>query len=101
MASRLSDTELQAALADLARWTHDTDATTIRRSFTFKDFPAAFGFMTQVAIAAEKAGHHPDWSNSYNRVTIVLTTHDAGGVTDKDVALAKAIDAIAGQSPVQ
>ena len=65
------------------------------RDFKFKDFSAAFGFMTRVALAAEKAGHHPEWNNVYNRVTIALSTHDAGGVTEKDLSLAKAIDAIA------
>lgn len=90
--ARLSEAERESALRGLTGWAAEGEA--LKRAFTFKDFSAAFGFMTRVAIAAEKAGHHPDWSNSYNRVTIVLTTHDAGGVTQKDVMLAKAIDAI-------
>jgi 4a-hydroxytetrahydrobiopterin dehydratase len=60
--------------------------------FKFKTFSEAFAFMTRVALAAERAGHHPDWSNSYNTVTIRLSTHDAGGLSDKDIALAEAID---------
>lgn len=66
----------------------------IAKSFTFKDFSQAFAFMARVALLAEKAGHHPDWSNSYNRVSITLSTHDAGGVTQKDIELARRIDAL-------
>jgi 4a-hydroxytetrahydrobiopterin dehydratase len=66
---------------------------TIRREFVFADFVQAFAFMTRVALVAEKNDHHPEWSNVYNRVTITLTTHDAGGLTAKDVALARAADA--------
>ncbi|HUR81968.1 MAG TPA: 4a-hydroxytetrahydrobiopterin dehydratase, partial [Thermoanaerobaculia bacterium] len=65
------------------------------REFRFADFTEAFSFMTAVAFAAEKRNHHPDWTNVYNRVAIRLTSHDAGGVTDRDYDLAKAIDAIA------
>jgi 4a-hydroxytetrahydrobiopterin dehydratase len=84
-----------AALAQLPDWSavHGRDA--IERGFRFKDFNAAFGFMTRVALAAEKLDHHPEWSNVYNRVEVVLTTHDAGGVTELDVRLAKIMDAIA------
>lgn len=67
----------------------------IEKSFRFKDFSQAFAFMTRVAEAAEQANHHPDWSNSYNKVTIALSTHDAGGVTQKDIDLARAIETIA------
>ena len=67
----------------------------IGKSFKFADFNQAWGFMTRVALAADKADHHPEWSNVYNKVEIVLSTHDAGGVSDKDVALAKFIDSIA------
>ena len=67
----------------------------IRRTLRFADFAAAFGFMARVALAAEKMDHHPEWSNVYSRVDIVLTTHDADGVTERDVALAAAIDAAA------
>ena len=70
-------------------------ATPSGKSFKFADFNQAWGFMTRVALAADKADHHPEWSNVYNKVEIVLSTHDAGGVSDKDVALAKFIDSIA------
>ena len=73
-------------------WTRDGDALT--REFQFADFGAAFAFMTRVALIAERMNHHPDWSNVYNRVTIRLSTHDAGGVTEKDVALAGAVNRI-------
>ena len=91
----MTDEEREAALAGLPSWTYDPQARAIRRSFRFADFSAAFAFMTRVALAAEKADHHPDWSNVWNRVDIALTTHDAGGLTGRDIALAKAIDALA------
>jgi 4a-hydroxytetrahydrobiopterin dehydratase len=68
----------------------------LHRQLTFADFPEAFGFMTRVALLAEKANHHPDWSNSWNKVTIDLVNHDAGGVTEKDYLLAAAINEIVG-----
>ena len=74
-------------------WTLAPDGLSISRRFAFADFNAAFGFMTRVALAAEKADHHPEWSNVWNRVEIRLTTHDAGGLTEKDFALAAFIDA--------
>lgn len=86
-----------AALAQLAGWRAVDGRDAIAKSFTFKGFNAAFGFMSRVALAAEKADHHPEWSNVYNKVEITLTTHDAGGVTDKDLALARFIDKAAGQ----
>lgn len=89
--SRLTETERDAALAELPDWRLRADGLAIERSFKFKDFSAAFAFMTRVALAAEKADHHPEWSNVYNRVEITLTTHDAGGLSARDVALAKAI----------
>jgi len=92
----LSEAARTAALQGLSGWAYDAERDGIARSFRFKDFSAAFAFMTRVALAAEKADHHPDWSNSWNRVDILLTTHSAGGVTEKDIALASAIDAIAG-----
>jgi 4a-hydroxytetrahydrobiopterin dehydratase len=92
--TRLTDTERAAALARLTGWRHDEAADAITRTLKFKDFSAAFGFMTRVALCAEAAGHHPEWANVYNRVTITLTTHDAGGLTEKDVALAAGIDAL-------
>jgi 4a-hydroxytetrahydrobiopterin dehydratase len=89
----------QAVLAALPAWTYDGEARAIRRTFRFGDFSQAFGFMARVALEAEKADHHPDWSNAWNKVEVALTTHSAGGLTAKDVALAARIDAIAeGQS---
>ncbi len=74
-------------------WARTADALGIERTFRFTDFVAAFGFMTRVALLAEKADHHPEWSNIYNRVTIRLTTHDAGGLSVRDAAMAAAIEA--------
>ena len=87
-----------AALARLDGWRAVDGRDAITREFRFKDFNAAFGFMARVALHAEKHDHHPEWSNVYNRVTITLATHDAGGVTDKDVALAHFIDQAADSS---
>jgi 4a-hydroxytetrahydrobiopterin dehydratase len=94
MAEKLSDRQRDESLQGLKGWTHDSAGDAIEQVFGFKDFSEAFAFMARVALAAEKAGHHPDWSNSYNRVTIRLTTHDAGGLSQKDIALAQAIDGI-------
>jgi 4a-hydroxytetrahydrobiopterin dehydratase len=94
MAEKLSPAGREAALASLASWTFDAGRDAIARECRFKDFSEAFAFMTRVALLAEKAGHHPDWSNSYNKVSISLSTHDAGGLSEKDVALARAIDAL-------
>lgn len=91
----LNETERATALADLPLWTYDADARGIRRTVRFADFAEAFGFMARVAILAEKADHHPEWFNVYNRVEILLTTHDAGGLSERDLALAQAIDDIA------
>ena len=93
--AKLEDVARVEALGGLPLWTYDADARGIRRSFSFADFGTAFAFMTHVAILAEKADHHPEWFNVYNRVDILLTTHDAGGMSQRDVALAAAIDAIA------
>jgi 4a-hydroxytetrahydrobiopterin dehydratase len=92
---KLSDTERTAALKDLGGWKLQSDRDAIERSIKFKDFSAAWGFMNRVALAAEAADHHPEWFNVYNRVDIVLSTHDAGGLTAKDVALAEKIDGFA------
>ena len=97
MAIKMSPSECAAALAGLAGWTLSEDGLSIRRSFQFADFVEAFGFMVRVALAAEKADHHPEWANVYNKVDITLTTHDAGGLTERDFALAKAINASASQ----
>ncbi len=78
---------------DLDGWTGGDDF--ITRVFKFEDFVSAFGFMTQIAIHAEKMNHHPEWFNVYNRVDVTLTTHDAGGVTDKDVTLAQIMNTLA------
>lgn len=91
----LDANERDAALAGLKGWAYDTEAKGIRRNFRFTDFAEAFGFMTRVAILAEKADHHPEWFNVYNRVEILLTTHDAGGLSERDIALATTIDGFA------
>ena len=93
----LTDEERDKALATLPGWNFDAQAHAIRRSLRFADFSAAFAFMTRVAMAAEKADHHPDWSNSWNRVDISLSTHSAGGLTGLDIEMARAIDAMAGE----
>lgn len=82
------------AVKDLPGWTGGDDF--ITKVFKFKDFAQAFGFMSEIAVVAEGMNHHPEWFNVYNRVDVTLTTHDAGGVTDKDVALAKRMEAAAG-----
>ncbi|MCW3838222.1 4a-hydroxytetrahydrobiopterin dehydratase [Sphingomonas canadensis] len=94
MVARLTDGHRDEALAALPEWTLDTERDGIRRSFVFADFNAAFGFMTRVALIAEKADHHPEWSNVWNRVDILLTTHDAGGLSLRDVQMAQAIEAL-------
>lgn len=93
-ASRLDDVTREAVLQQLPNWSYDAEAKGIRRSLRFADFAEAFGFMARVAILAEKADHHPEWFNVYNRVDILLTTHDADGLSQRDVDLALAIDAI-------
>ena len=86
-----------AALARLGGgWSAAEGRDAIVKTFKFKDFNAAWGFMTRVALAAEKLDHHPEWFNVYNRVEVLLATHDADGVTDLDVTLAKIMDAAAG-----
>lgn len=87
----------QAVVAQLDGWSADLARPAITKSFRFRDFAEAFGFMAEMALAAEKADHHPEWFNVYNRVEVTLTTHDAGGVTARDLVLAKAMDAAAGR----
>jgi 4a-hydroxytetrahydrobiopterin dehydratase len=82
----------KAAIAQLKGWTETPGRDAIAKSYKFSDFNAAFGFMTRVALKADKMGHHPEWSNVYNKVEVVLTTHDANGVTAKDVELATFMD---------
>ena len=94
MIEQLDENERAAALDQLGEWDYDEARDAITRQFMFADFVEAFGFMTRVAILAEKADHHPEWSKVYNRVEVLLTTHDAGGLSTRDVALAKAIDAL-------
>ena len=95
MATRLTEAERASALATLEGWSLVEGRDAITKTFTFKDFNAAFGFMTRVALVAEKLDHHPEWSNVYRKVTVTLTTHDAKGLTDLDVALAQAMDGFA------
>jgi 4a-hydroxytetrahydrobiopterin dehydratase len=95
----LSDEDREAALAALPEWRYDEAQKAIRRDYRFADFGEAFAFMTRAAIAAEKADHHPDWSNSWNAVAVALSTHSAGGVTARDIALASAMDGFATRLP--
>jgi 4a-hydroxytetrahydrobiopterin dehydratase len=93
--ARLSDEERAGALVTLPGWRHEPARDAIARSFRFADFSVAWAFMSRVALAAEQADHHPEWSNVWNRVDILLTTHSAAGLTAKDIALAQRIDAFA------
>ena len=95
-AQRLADAEIAAALAGLDGWSRVTGREAISKTFKFADFSAAFGFMTRSALHAEKLDHHPEWTNVWNRVDVTLSTHDAGGLTKLDFALAKAMNALAG-----
>jgi 4a-hydroxytetrahydrobiopterin dehydratase len=90
--AKLTEAERAALLPTLAGWTHDVERDGIRRTWRFADFTHAFAFMTRVALLAEKADHHPEWSNVYSRVEVLLTTHDAGGLSMRDIELARAID---------
>lgn len=94
MVQQLSEQERAEALDALDDWDYDEARDAITRSFSFDDFSQAFAFMTRVALIAEKADHHPEWSNVWNRVEILLTTHDAGGLSARDVAMAEAIDSL-------
>lgn len=96
MIAKLDATGRAALAQDLPGWAPVEGRDAITRSFRFADFNEAWGFMSRVALLAEKQDHHPEWSNVWNRVEITLSTHDAGGLSAKDVALAKAIDAVAG-----
>ncbi|QJB70030.1 4a-hydroxytetrahydrobiopterin dehydratase [Parasphingorhabdus halotolerans] len=95
MVAQLNETERDAALKELSDWKYDPGRDAISRKFKFGDFAQAFAFMTRVAIHAEKADHHPEWFNVYNKVDVALTTHDAGdngGLSQRDIDLAKKID---------
>jgi len=95
VAGILAGEKRRQALQELRGWVEAEERDAIRKTFHFSDFSEAFGFMARVALIAERADHHPEWLNIYNRVEIVLTTHDAGGVTGRDIAFAQAVDAIA------
>jgi len=98
MVNKLSAAQLKNSLSTLKSWRIVADGSAISRSFKFADFTDAFAFMTRVALAAEKMDHHPEWSNVYNKVEITLSTHDAGGLTANDIALATIIDKVFGAS---
>lgn len=93
--AKLSDAERATITQRLPTWLETPGRDAIQRSFTFADFNAAFGFMTRVALLAERHDHHPEWFNVWNRVDITLTTHDAGGLSARDIKLAEAIDDVA------
>lgn len=97
MVKRLSGDERKAVVRELTGWSEVDGRDAITRTFTFKDFNEAFGFMARAALVAEKSDHHPEWRNVYKTVEVVLSTHDADGVTQKDIDLAKAMNAIAWQ----
>jgi 4a-hydroxytetrahydrobiopterin dehydratase len=94
--AKLTEAELATALAELPGWALAEGGVAIRKTFRFADFNAAFGFMTRVALKAEKMDHHPEWFNVYNRVEITLSTHDVGGLTELDLELARFAEGCAG-----
>jgi 4a-hydroxytetrahydrobiopterin dehydratase len=96
MSQKLSSDARKAALGRLKGWSEVAGRDAISRKFVFADFNAAFGFMTRAALVAEKLDHHPEWFNVYKTVEVTLSTHDAGGVTERDIQLAEAMDKIAG-----
>jgi len=96
MAEKLDGAARQTVLAELVEWTALEDRDAITRTFKFKSFNQAFGFMTRAALKAERMNHHPEWFNVYNRVEVTLTTHDCGGLSELDVTLAKFMDKTAG-----
>lgn len=95
MSDKLTGAERRIAVADLPGWSDVAGRDAIAKTYRFADFNAAFGFMTRVALVAEKLDHHPEWFNVYNRVDVTLTSHDVAGLSRRDIAMAKAIDAIA------
>ena len=94
MIQKLTETERGAALQALQDWKAVDGRDAIQRAFKFKNFSEAWGFMTRVALLAETQDHHPEWSNVYNRVEILLATHDCGGLSERDIKLARSIDAL-------
>jgi 4a-hydroxytetrahydrobiopterin dehydratase len=99
MGAKLTAEARAAALADLPGWREVAGRDAITRTFTFADFNQAWGFMSRVALAAEKMDHHPEWTNVWNRVELTLASHDVGGVSERDVKLARLCDAVARSSP--
>lgn len=98
MSGTISGTARQQALAGLSGWREVEGRDAIAKRFEFADFNAAFGWMARVALVAEKMDHHPEWTNVYRHVDVILASHDAGGVTDRDIALAKEMDRLAGDT---
>ena len=96
MAQKLDEAARKGLAARLPGWTVIAGRDAIQRTFKFKDFSQAFGFMTRAALVAEKMDHHPEWTNVWNRVEVTLSTHSAGGLTELDVKLAESMDKIAG-----
>jgi len=96
VAKKLDEAEIREALAALPGWTLEDGK--LHREYRFRDFNEAFGFMTRVALIAEQANHHPEWFNVYDRVVVDLTTHDAGGITERDTAMAAAMNRFAGRA---
>lgn len=94
--TKLTGSARSEALASLTGWSEAAGRDAIRKEFKFKNFSEAFGFMSRVALAAEKMDHHPEWSNVYDRVDIVLSSHDIGGISERDIKLAAKIDTLAG-----
>ena len=95
MVQKIDAATRAAMLQQLSAWQDVAGRDAIKRTFTFKDFNAAFGFMSRVALMAEKMDHHPEWFNVYNRVEVILATHECGGVSERDVKLARFMDAAA------
>ena len=96
MVAKLTPKERKAALEKLKGWKKLSNRDAITKTYQFKDFNAAFGWMTRMALIAEKADHHPEWFNVYNRVDVVLTTHDADGISERDIKMAREMDRLAG-----
>ncbi len=96
MAEKLTDTEISKALSKLTGWSRSEDRDAISRSFKFKDFNEAFGFMSRAALMAEKMDHHPEWFNVYNKVEVTLATHDVDGLSELDIRFAGFMNKLAG-----
>ena len=91
---KLSEEDRPLAILELDKWHDEEKRDAISKTFRFKDFNEAFGFMTRIAMEAEKNNHHPEWSNTYNTVSITLTSHDVGGLSDRDLEMARYIDSV-------